>query len=111
MGTEAVTELGKLLADQTRVDLIDALFDTRAYTVSELARHVGVATSTASEHLGRLLDGGLVVVEPAGRHRYYRLRDAQTAARLESIFEFGQSGPGATGEPGSVRHGLRQNVL
>ena len=31
--------------------------DSRAYTVTELARHTGVATSTASEHLAKLLDG------------------------------------------------------
>ncbi len=89
MGHEHVVELGKLLSDHTRIALLDALFDGRAYTVTELARHVGVATSTCSEHLGRLLDGDLVAIEPQGRHRYYRLAGPEAAALLESMFEFG----------------------
>jgi DNA-binding transcriptional ArsR family regulator len=89
MAHEHVVELGKLLGDATRIAVLDALFDGRAYTVTELARHVGVATSTCSEHLGRLLDGGLVSIEPQGRHRYYRLSGAETAALLETMFEFG----------------------
>ncbi len=89
MGHGHVVELGKLLSDHTRIALLDALFDGRAYTVTELARHVGVATSTCSEHLGRLLDGDLVAIEPQGRHRYYRLAGPEAAALLESMFEFG----------------------
>ncbi len=93
MATENVVEFGQLLADATRVALLDALFDGRAYTVTELHRHVGVAASTASEHLSKLLDGGLVVVEAQGRHRYYRMKDAEVASVLEAVFEFGGGQP------------------
>ena len=93
MGHDHVVELGKLLSDHTRIALLDALFDGRAYTVTELARHVGVATSTCSEHLGRLLDGDLVATEPQGRHRYYRLAGPEAAALLETMFEFGHGAP------------------
>ncbi|MEE9414806.1 MAG: metalloregulator ArsR/SmtB family transcription factor, partial [Acidimicrobiales bacterium] len=93
MSNENVVELGRLLGDTTRVALLDAMFDGRAYTVTELRRHVGVAASTASEHLSKLLDGGLLAIEPQGRHRYYRLRDAAVADLLETLFEFGTSRP------------------
>jgi DNA-binding transcriptional ArsR family regulator len=83
-----VAAIGRLLGDPTRVALLDALFDGRAYTVSELARSTQVAVSTASEHLARLLDGGLVSVEAQGRHRYYRLANRDVAKLLETMFEF-----------------------
>jgi hypothetical protein len=45
----------------------------------------GVPASTISEHLGELLDGGLVAVIRAGRHRYYRLSNADVAEALEAF--------------------------
>lgn len=88
--------IGSLLADRTRVEILTTLMDGRALTSGELARTVGVATSTASDHLGRLLDGGLVTVRAQGRHRYFRLADAQVAALLESL--------GAVPAPESAPH-------
>ena len=51
----------------------------------ELARFCGVAPSTMSRHLARLIDTGLLVAEPAGRYRYYRIANAEVAALLEQI--------------------------
>lgn len=59
-----------MLADRTRADMCLALVDGRAWTAGELARHVGVAPSTATEHLTRLLNGSLLVERSQGRHRY-----------------------------------------
>ncbi|MEM9653328.1 MAG: metalloregulator ArsR/SmtB family transcription factor [Actinomycetota bacterium] len=89
MANEQVVAVGKMLSDHTRVALLDAMFDGRAYTVTELSRHVDVAQSTASEHLGKLLDAELVATESQGRHRYYRLRSPEVASLLEQLFEFG----------------------
>jgi hypothetical protein len=50
-----------------------------------LAAEAGVAASTASEHLARLVAGGVLAVERSGRHRYYRLADDQVAAALEAL--------------------------
>jgi DNA-binding transcriptional ArsR family regulator len=84
--------MGSLVGDPTRAEMLGALLDGRAHTVGELARVARVATSTASEHLGRLLDGAIVAVEPQGRHRYYRLAGPDVAAVLEAILELGAGG-------------------
>ena len=85
MPSAAIARLGALLADPTRAEILCALMSGRAHTGSELARHVGVAPSTVSEHLGKLLDGDIVNVEAQGRHRYWRLADARVAELLESL--------------------------
>lgn len=51
----------------------------------DLARAASVGAATASGHLAKLLDAGLVVCEPRGRHRYYRLADADVAHALEAL--------------------------
>lgn len=80
-----MASVAALVGDPTRAEMLALLLDGRAHTVGELARHAGVAVSTASEHLGRLLDGGLVVVEPQGRHRYHRLAGPGVATVLEQL--------------------------
>ncbi|MFG1797132.1 ArsR/SmtB family transcription factor [Nocardia sp. NPDC049149] len=77
--------LAALLADKTRADMCLALVDGRAWTAGELARHAGVAASTATEHLNRLLDGGLLVERRQGRHRYVQLAGSHVAELLESM--------------------------
>ncbi|MGX1881910.1 ArsR/SmtB family transcription factor [Streptomyces sp. NPDC055287] len=77
--------LAALLADETRASFCLALLDGRAWTAGELARHAGVAASTASEHLGKLVRGGLLTEERQGRHRYVRLADPGTAALVEDL--------------------------
>ncbi len=54
-------------------------------SAGELARAASVGAATASGHLAKLLDAGLVVCEPRGRHRYYRLADADIAHALEAL--------------------------
>lgn len=77
--------LAALLADRTRAAFCLALLDGRAWTAAELARHAGVAPSTATGHLHRLVTGGLLTEERRGRHRYVRLAGADTAEMIESL--------------------------
>ncbi|ASO20309.1 DNA-binding transcriptional ArsR family regulator [Actinoalloteichus hoggarensis] len=81
----ALAELTGLLADRTRATFCLALLDGRAWTPSELARHAGVAPSTTTEHLNRLVAGGLLVERRQGRHRYVELASPATAALLEDL--------------------------
>src|SRR4051794_10303955 len=77
--------LAALLADQTRAAMCLALLDGRAWTAGELAAQAGVARSTATEHLHRLVEGGLLVEQRQGRHRYVRLADPSVAHLLEDL--------------------------
>jgi DNA-binding transcriptional ArsR family regulator len=83
--SQALAGLAGLLADDTRAAFCLALFDGRAWTAGELARHAGVARSTASEHLDKLAAGGLVVERRQGRHRYVELAGAGVAELLEDL--------------------------
>ncbi|MGC4892596.1 ArsR/SmtB family transcription factor [Micromonospora sp. DT31] len=74
-----------LLADPTRAGFCLALLDGRAWTAGELARTAGVAASTASDHLTRLVRGGLLAEERQGRHRYVRLADPAVAQLVEDL--------------------------
>ncbi|GGS71645.1 ArsR/SmtB family transcription factor [Streptomyces cinerochromogenes] len=77
--------LAGLIADRTRAACLLALLDGRAWTAGELARHAGVAASTLSEHLGKLVAGGLLAEERQGRHRYVRLAGARVAQLVEDL--------------------------
>jgi len=65
--------------------MLDALSDGRALTAGELAFTASVTPPTASAHLGKLADGGLLTVIRQGRHRYYRLASSRVAAMIEQI--------------------------
>jgi DNA-binding transcriptional ArsR family regulator len=82
---EAMASVARLLADDTRATFCLALLDGRAWTVTELARHAGVAASTASEHTSRLIAGGLLAGERQGRHRYVRIATPDVANLIEMI--------------------------
>ncbi|MEU1924384.1 ArsR/SmtB family transcription factor [Streptomyces albogriseolus] len=99
----ALARLAALAADETRAACLLALLDGRAWTAGELARHCGVAASTLSEHLGKLVGGGLLTEERQGRHRYVRLADARVAQLVEDLTA--QLAPDAAEPP----RGLRQS--
>ncbi|WP_098898929.1 ArsR/SmtB family transcription factor [Streptomyces sp. st77] len=93
--------LAALLADETRASFCLALLDGRAWTAGELARYAGVAPSTASEHLGRLVAGGLLAEERQGRHRYVRLAGERAAHLVEELAS--RAAPGGPERPRSLR--------
>src|SRR5436305_458131 len=80
--------LEAILADLRRADLVRILLtlgDGRALPAGTLAAEAGVAPSTASGHLAQLVDGGLLRVEPNGRHRYYRLAGPRVGRLIETL--------------------------
>jgi DNA-binding transcriptional ArsR family regulator len=77
--------VGALVGNPSRAAMLDALMTGRALTAKELARVAEVRPATASEHLARLVDGGLVDVVSQGRHRYHRLASPEVGAALESL--------------------------
>jgi DNA-binding transcriptional ArsR family regulator len=74
-----------LIADPARAAILMALMDGRAQPAGSLAYAANLSPQAASNHLVKLLDGGMVVVETEGRHRYYRLARPEVAAALEAL--------------------------
>jgi DNA-binding transcriptional ArsR family regulator len=101
-----IARMAALIGDPARAAILVALMDGRALTVSELAQAAGVGLSTASTHLSQLDAGGLIVARKQGRHRYFRLADAQTAHVLESLM-----GLAERAQPKRVRTGPDDRAL
>lgn len=84
-GDADIASVAALLADPARCKVLLALDDGRALPASVLATEAGIARSTASGHLTKLTDAGLLTVRTHGRHRYYRLAGPEVAALLEQL--------------------------
>lgn len=84
-GDVEIAKIGALLADRARCRVLMALHDGRALPASVLAAEAGVSRSTASGHIGKLTEAGLLTVEAHGRHRYYRLAGDQVGELLEKL--------------------------
>src|SRR6516225_695304 len=80
-----IASAAALIADSTRAAILRALLPDRPLAAGELARLAGVSAATASFHLTKLLDGGMISVARQGRHRYYRLAGHEVAAALEAL--------------------------
>jgi DNA-binding transcriptional ArsR family regulator len=83
--TADIASIASLMGDHARATMLMCLMAGRALTASELASAAQVTKQTASSHLSRLVDAGLVVVECVGRHRYFRLADHQVGTVIESL--------------------------
>jgi DNA-binding transcriptional ArsR family regulator len=80
-----IAEIAALAGDPARANILSALLDGRAMTATELAYAAHVTPQTASAHLGKLAEAGLISGTRQGRHRYFRLASATVAQMLESI--------------------------
>lgn len=100
-----------LIGDPARAAILVTLMDGRALTAGELATAAGVTPQTASGHLGRLLDAGLLALGRQGRHRYYRIASASVAALIESMMSLSGELSAAAGRVKPVRTGPRDLAL
>lgn len=74
-----------LAGDPARANMLSALMGGQALTASELAHEAGITAPTASSHLAKLEQGGLIAAVAQGRHRYFRLAGSDVADMLESL--------------------------
>lgn len=95
--TSGLAETAALVGDPARANMLLALMDGRALTATELAGAGGVTPQTASAHLARMTQAGLLTVERQGRHRYHRLASVTIARMLESIMAVAATPPGFPG--------------
>lgn len=88
MATNAqFAEIAALSGDPARACMLQALMDGRALTAAELAKAGGVTPQTASAHLRRLAQAGLITANKQGRHRYHRIASQSVARMMESIMQ------------------------
>jgi DNA-binding transcriptional ArsR family regulator len=80
-----IAEIAALAGGPARANILCALLDGRAMTATELAYAARVTPQTASAHLAKLTDAGLLSATASGRHRYFRLASPKVVQMLESI--------------------------
>jgi DNA-binding transcriptional ArsR family regulator len=80
-----IAAVAALIGEPARASMLVSLLDGYPHPARELAAGAGIAASTASEHLSRLLQGGLVVVQVRGRERLYQLRSSTVASAIEVL--------------------------
>ena len=80
-----IAQIGALIGDPARANMLTALMAGRALTATELAEAGGITLQTASGHLAKLEAGGLVGQRKQGRHRYFTLADEVVGKLLEGI--------------------------
>src|SRR5262245_8647157 len=101
-----ISPVAAALADPAREAIIGALIDGRALPAGELAAIAGISPQSASAHLQRLVDSGLLSVWTQGRFRYYRLSGDHAADVVEALANFVRAVPasrplrGVAREPG-----------
>lgn len=103
-----IANIGALMGDPARANMLTALMSGQALTASELAHVAGIAAPTASGHLAQLLAGCLLVVEKQGRHRYYRLAGPEVAAAIEALMDLSELSSGRRLRPGPRNPELRR---
>ncbi|MDB4986377.1 MAG: transcriptional regulator, ArsR family [Myxococcaceae bacterium] len=81
----SIADVASLLGEPSRVAMLIALLSGRALPAGELAREARLSAAATSLHLAKLTQGGLLAVRKEGRHRYYRLANAQVAHALEAL--------------------------
>jgi DNA-binding transcriptional ArsR family regulator len=81
----SLASIAAAIGDPARAAILLALMDGRSRTAKELAYLGRISASTASAHLGKLLDLGLIFVMPLGRNRYFRLASPLVGQMLETM--------------------------
>jgi DNA-binding transcriptional ArsR family regulator len=107
IGDTDLAAVGALLAEPARAKVLLALADGRSLAASVLAAEAGVAASTASHHLARLVDAGLITAVTRGRHRYFTLAGPRVAELIEAVARVAPPQPIASLRQGNRAHAVR----
>ncbi|HYC81955.1 MAG TPA: metalloregulator ArsR/SmtB family transcription factor, partial [Solirubrobacterales bacterium] len=92
-GDVDLSRAAELIADRTRSRILVALTSGRELSASMLAEEAGVSRSTASAHLKKLTEGGLIAVRAEGKGRHYRLAGPAVAEVIERMMEIAPPEP------------------
>jgi DNA-binding transcriptional ArsR family regulator len=80
-----IAEIAGLVGEPARAAMLSALLDGRAFTATELAYAARVTPQTASTHLAKLTEAGLLMPVRDGRYRYFRLASPKVVEILDGI--------------------------
>lgn len=84
----AIAAVGAAISDISRVKILCALMDGRAWTATELSIVADISASTTSNHLSKLLNSSLISVIAQGKYRYFRLANDDIAKVIENLMSF-----------------------
>jgi DNA-binding transcriptional ArsR family regulator len=104
-----LSRVAEALSDPAREAIVGALLGGKAMPAGELAEVAGVSPQSASAHLQKLVDGGLLAVLAQGRFRYYRIAGEDVAALIEGLAELAAKAAGAGRGRRPVADELRQS--
>lgn len=80
-----IARVANLFADPARAKILRTLMDGTTRPAGELAYAANISAQSASAHLAKLVEGGMLVAEAQGRHRYFRIAGADVAHAIESL--------------------------
>lgn len=80
-----LARIATTIGDPRRIRMLALLMEGRALTAKELALGAGVEPATASAHLKRLLQDGLLESASQGRHKYFRFASEHVAQLVENL--------------------------
>jgi DNA-binding transcriptional ArsR family regulator len=83
--TYPIATVAELIGEPARAAMLIALLDGRALPAGELAIISGVSAQSASAHLSKLVDGGLLAVQSEGRHRYFKIASPEVGHAMEAL--------------------------
>src|SRR4249919_619535 len=106
-----IPRVANLLRDPARAAMLWALIDGTSRPAGELAFAANVSAQSASGHLAKLVEGGLLSFEAQGRHRYFRIASAEAANLIESLASFGATLPARTPRPSSFVRAMPSQFL
>src|SRR6187397_3230763 len=85
-----IPRIATLLADPARATILRTLIDGTLRPAGELAFAANISAQSASAHLAKLVDGGLLELQAQGRHRYFRIANSEVADAVESLGSLGE---------------------
>ncbi|EEM68403.1 MULTISPECIES: ArsR/SmtB family transcription factor [Bacillus cereus group] len=80
-----ISKVDLLLRSDSRVHILSYLLDGKAYPASELAHVAKIKPKTATYHLSKMQEEGILSIEKHGKHSYYRIFNSEISKILESL--------------------------
>jgi DNA-binding transcriptional ArsR family regulator len=101
----------RLFADPARARILRTLIDGTLRPAGELAFAANISAQSASAHLAKLVDGGLLELQAQGRHRYFRIANPEVADAVESLGSLGEVAAAARAAAPALRRAAPAEFL